>query len=94
MVRVHSPRPPSHKIGGTEYHGYEFWVGSWVGGLGWRELAPPVNSGEYGRGIRFALVCPAGRHPGDQACLNWTSSVGCSASILLIVIDVPVVARF
>jgi hypothetical protein len=67
----------------------------WV--VGWADLAAlvalPVKPDEFGPGIRFALVCPPGRHPGDQACLNWISSVGCSDSILLVVIDVPVVAR-
>ena len=64
QVQILPPRPPSNKIGGTEYYRYEFWVGSWVGGFGGPELALPVNSGEYGRGIRFVLVCPPGRHAG------------------------------
>ena len=34
QVQILPPRPPSIKIGGTEYYRYEFWVGSWVGGFG------------------------------------------------------------
>ena len=54
MVRIHSPRPPSNKIGGTEYHAYEFWVGSWVRNW-WRWLATLVNPDELEPGIDFAL---------------------------------------
>jgi hypothetical protein len=32
QVQILPPRPPSNKIGGVEFHRYDFWVGSWVGG--------------------------------------------------------------
>jgi hypothetical protein len=34
QVQILPPRPPSKKIGGIEFHRYDFWVGSWVGRSG------------------------------------------------------------
>ena len=42
QVQILPPRPPSNKIGGTEYYRYEFWVGSWV-------ADPPALSGAAGK---------------------------------------------
>jgi hypothetical protein len=44
QVQILPPRLTFSKLGGIEYHGYEFWVGSWMGGFGgptWRWLVNP-----------------------------------------------------
>jgi hypothetical protein len=56
QVQILPPRPPSNKIGGTEYHGYDFWVGSWVGESRRPWLALQVKPDEFGPGVHSALV--------------------------------------
>jgi hypothetical protein len=46
QVQILPLRPPSNKVCGTEFHRYEFWVGSWVGGPRRPRLALPINRDE------------------------------------------------